>query len=453
MTKEDGKIKNDLPDYFSPFGRVGKEAAEQERFPEKLLDIINIKDPYSNAVETVAVFACMGDMIDVALVDQVSHTVANQVQEMQVSKRDTFRCIEADEVDFFSGNGISQEIEHHGYNDPVKIYATIGARAKWSFGKFSIVPTLHKGILTSGRLDVLQAVLESQKKRSLFGESRATISQLTLPTRKPQHISKNKGIGIVYPIVDTHLIGQFGNVDIIHRIAFDILTKLKAELQADNHSGLQLLDHLPVPNRKRLEADLQAEGYDIHGNVAVKKNGGDPAQTGFLANLRKLLPEWNESKITLPAQGSAKDYEKIITRVIQHIASPRDQEAMQQVLARIFDTTPKRTESLLPPTKSVLSAASSQTSSRVPDRVPQKRSSKVIVNQVSSRKSRNQLAEENAAKLAEEDFKMPSVKKKVDTLGWEEDFKVFEADNDRITSVSTDWEKDFESISRARKKK
>ena len=82
-----------------------------------------------------------------------------------------------------------------------------------------------------------------------------------------------------------------------------VAVKSDAEEENISHPLKQIT--LPVPSRPLLEQQLQAEGYEIKGDKAVRKSNRDDEQTGLMATVFGAL--MGES-LKLPPEGRPEDF-------------------------------------------------------------------------------------------------------------------------------------------------
>ncbi len=332
-------IPNQWPDFFRASGNETPVSSELARVQQVLLDVFHLKDPNSDTVHTLAVVGCVDDVIDVVPVGDLHPSLQGSYQQARVSKRDKFRYIEAAEMDFYSISNISQQTDHQGFNDPITLRARVSARAKIVLGKLEIKKVLHQGELTVGRLDLLHAYASSQFPISTFGENHAQINQLIVATRPLQAVEKRQGIGLVYPIIDAGTIEQMGNNHIMMRVTHDLLAFLQKDMldQGITHPFVSAI--LPLPNRERVERELEAEGYVIKDDTATRstKKSTTPASGSFIDKLRQLLPSWSQEQIQIPPQATPEDYVQLIREVLLVISTPDDKRLFSTLSDVSFD--------------------------------------------------------------------------------------------------------------------
>lgn len=218
---------------------------------------------------------------------------------------------------------LEQPGDSPGLNDPVYLYGKL-------FGIFPEAPNSLgiEGQLTVTRADILQGIADGDKYGFTYA---AGTNHSQLPTRclhfmvpgdNDSELQRGAGAVIVYPLPTAELAANDpSNEMTIKQIVFDILQSLKKDLEANNvRSKLSKLD-LPVPSRSALEASLEARGYGIKGNTAVRKmpvpGVNNPIMDGVLEHLYGKI---TRDKLELPPEGTLDDFVELAGMAMKSIS-------------------------------------------------------------------------------------------------------------------------------------
>ena len=210
------------------------------------------------------------------------------------------RQIEAAEIYLFYLQVLEQLPETPGLNDPIYLYGTL-------FGPYpSASPVAGvEGQLTITRADLLEGMLIGAEFSFRFagnGEGTPRCFHLPLPADGDEEIRQGRGVVIAYPLLPPELIlTDVANELFACRLLYDTLSALKSDAEEEKISHPLKQITLPVPSRTLLEQQLQAEGYEIKNDKAVRK----AEQSGLLANVfGALLSE----SLKLPPEGRPEDF-------------------------------------------------------------------------------------------------------------------------------------------------
>ena len=127
-----------------------------------------------------------------------------------------------------------------------------------------------------------------------------------------------RGAGFIfaYPLLppDMMLYGASNEV-LISQYLFDILTGIRDDLEEENIKVPLRRMRLPVPNRLSLEQELEAQGYVIKGDTAVRKPNTKGGFNGFVHSVFGS----SKDELTLPAEGSIEEFLRIADQVIHSL--------------------------------------------------------------------------------------------------------------------------------------
>lgn len=332
------------PPYFQP--RPGQESPptkELLRIPANLLDVFYFRDSEDGPTELVVVLGCLGEDVDIVTGEAITdlpHDLKEQLKTVQVSQRQVFRSITAQELYVFSLDAVEQQAQTAGYNNAVYLYGKMHARLSPNLGRAQITPLQNEGRLTVGRLDMLHAYRESLAH--VFQNPQATDEKMyhfMVPAAPVVEVKQGRGITLVYPILDPEVFDKADNSIIVMRIVYDLLSKLQQDMIKEGNQHPFTKKNIPVPSRRRLEAELEADGYEIQSNVATKRakahKQSAQGQITFLTRLREMASHWAEPHISLPLQAKPKGYLKIIDQVLKAVATKEDKRMMKTLSQRV----------------------------------------------------------------------------------------------------------------------
>lgn len=330
------------PDFFE----VDQSTTEQTAHaPKNLIDAFYIR-PYENGPTTfIGVVGNEDGSLQTVVNDStlpLSGSIPEQVEAVRIAQRDIFRGITADRIAVLGINAIEQNIATRGFNDPVALYGDL-ATANPNGPEHA--NATRRGRMVVGRLDFLQAYRTGidNALRSVNPENaNARIIPLLLPVGANQN-NQRPEVVLAYPIFDPMTVEYGDNGVFTRHIVYDLLVRLQHDLVEEGVSHPLSSYELPVPNRKRLEAELAVDGYRIEGDqaVRVKAQSNAPAQ-GLLGRLRQITQGWGAERITLPPEATDVDYVAVIDEIVPHIQTPHDRAiatlAGSMVAARVAYT-------------------------------------------------------------------------------------------------------------------
>ncbi len=302
-----------LPKYF--LSRAGEpNPARQPQSPSHVVDCFRLSNSYTASQEWIVATDSLGNLQ--ALPDSNRANLSAQVQtelawfEMSGYRK---RQIEATEIYLFYLQVMEQLPEAPGLNDLIYLYGTL-------FGPYPSASPIAgiEGQLTITRADLLEGLLLGAEFPFRFagnGEGTPRCFHLPLPADGEEEIRQGRGVVVAYPLLPPELtITDVTNELFACRLIYDTLTALKEDAAEEkiNHPLNQIT--LPVPSRPMLEQQLQAEGYEIKDDKAVRKANRDGKEPGLLATVfGALLSE----SLKLPPEGRPEDFVELARLTLQ----------------------------------------------------------------------------------------------------------------------------------------
>jgi hypothetical protein len=177
-----------------------------------------------------------------------------------------------------------------GVNDAMYLYGAL--RGPYPATKGSPVSTIE-GQLTVTRSDLLSALVDGTRDAFAYrpeGHGSRCVHAL-LPGERAEILDGGQGTVLAFPLAPVWTLDSLvPNDRVAGQIFYDVLHALYRDLREPLE--------LPVPSRAAVAAELQAEGFTIEGDTAVRTK-----RSGILG---ALMPE--REKRTLPREGSLDEY-------------------------------------------------------------------------------------------------------------------------------------------------
>jgi hypothetical protein len=226
-----------------------------------------------------------------------------------------------DGVEFYTFHleALEQPPETPGLNDPVYLYGTL-------YGPFPAASDESlrgiQGQLTVNRLDLLAGLVNSSKYSFHYqtgaAGSTSRCFNILLPGDREEEINRGKGLVMAYPLMPGEIgLGDPWNEFLVSTLIFDMLAALKEDIEQEKVNHPLRTMTLPVVNRFSFEKDLEANGYVIKGDMAMRQ----PNVANLLPNilpdvLKHPLPsavtnaigKVIKDKFTLPPEGTVDDF-------------------------------------------------------------------------------------------------------------------------------------------------
>ena len=252
-------------------------------------------------------------------INQLSSDIQSQIAFSEVATEGKIRLVETVEFYLFNIQLLEQAAGAPGLNDPIYLYGTLHGPFPQSSGQDAYA---IEGQLTVTRSDLLDALVQGAKyrfKTSGGGAdigSTANLFHMVLPGDRDEETLRGAGFIFAYPLLppDMMLYGASNEV-LISQYLFDILTGIRDDLEEENIKVPLRRMRLPVPNRLSLEQELEAQGYIIKGDTAVRKPNTKGGLNGFVHSVFGS----SKDELTLPAEGSIEEFLRIADQVIHSL--------------------------------------------------------------------------------------------------------------------------------------
>lgn len=253
-------------------------------------------------------------------IDALGNDIQTQIAFSEVANEGKIRLVETIEFYLFNIQLMEQAAGSPGLNDPVYLYGTLhGPYPQSASGEALAVD----GQLTVTRADLLDALVQGAKykfKAQGGGADEGTTTgmyHMVLAGDRNEETIRGAGYIFAYPLLppDMMLYGS-SNEMLISQYLYDILSGIRDDLEEENLKLPLRKMRLPVPNRIALEQDLEAQGYMIKGDTAIRK----PSASGGLQGMvQSVFGSGRQDKLELPAQGSLTDFINLTEQVINSI--------------------------------------------------------------------------------------------------------------------------------------
>jgi hypothetical protein len=320
-----------------PYFQLGDETDSADlRIPASILDIFYLRTTVHTPAYLAVVVGCMGGYLDIFIGDairQLPELLYGQVQAIQTSRRDQFRILTAQSLGLFTLDAMEQAVQIAGFNDAVYLFGWMQMRIESVNGRLDKQP-----LQINGRLDLLHTFRQSAAH--VFTDPHnpnEKMYHLLIPAGPASDIQQGKHLVLLYPILDPQLFERAHNSFIVMRLAYDLLLALQQDMLQAGSPHPFVRQPLPVPSRKRLEEELKRDGYEVKGDVAIKKFQVQPqlGQIRFLMRLRQVAQRWVGERIALPPQAMSTDYQKLIDHLLKDIATTADKRMMAAMKGRV----------------------------------------------------------------------------------------------------------------------
>lgn len=319
-----------LPAYFHPERATGIAHEQLTGLPANVIDAFYVQSSADGATDMVYVVGMRDGTVKAVInaPEQDEDTlIRDQMRSLQVSQRETFRGIRAQNLSLLSVTHIELGPATQGLNDPVNIHGMLNSTIRTGLQEAQAVPLQANGVLTVGRLDLLRAYREGTAHafQSLSEHGvRSFMIPLHVPAGPVPAVEQGKDIALAYTMFSPAVFEQADNSYLTLSLAYDLLTSLKEDMKACGIRGMLTDVDIPVPNRALLEAELRNEGYRIEGNQAVQADEAVHGEGGLLKRLRQMAAEWSAERIELPREATHHDYLYLIDRTLEDVSTSED---------------------------------------------------------------------------------------------------------------------------------
>jgi hypothetical protein len=257
--------------------------------------------------------AIAGDQINF-----LSEDIKSQLALSEVACGGNNRLVEAIEFYLFNVQLMEQAPNAPGLNDPIYLYGTL-------HGPYpnSQAPYFIEGQLTVSRADLLSGLLQGFPYRftapGMGAEpgSSDSVYHMTLPGDRDEETIRGAGIIFAYPLMPPDMMSYgAGNEILIKQYLFDIISAIKEDLESENIKLPLRRMKLPIPSRLSMEQELEAQGYLIKGDTAVRKPN---ASGGFQGLLHSVFGSGKADKLELPQEGKTAQFMQLAEQVLHSL--------------------------------------------------------------------------------------------------------------------------------------
>lgn len=213
------------------------------------------------------------------------------------------RLLDVEELWLMSIQMLEQPGDAPGINDPVHLYGRllgplpdgVGGSLLSADGQLSLTRSDLLAGLVYGAQDAL--VLATQP------ESRCLHAML--PADRPEVLSQGRAVVLAYATLPSELSPQDScNEPLVANLLYDLLAATKADAVAAGAEHPLKGCVIPVPSRAELERTLLSKGFEVKGDVAVRKSDSSRKLAGMLAT---LFGAQDADRMTLPPEGTVDD--------------------------------------------------------------------------------------------------------------------------------------------------
>jgi hypothetical protein len=325
--------------------------------------------------------------------------------------------IDAGELYLFDLQMVELLRDAPGLNDPLYLYGAL--RGPYP-GALDTETAAVEGQLTVSRGDLLAGLIDGVERAFHYerSSSGARLVHALLPGETADVIDAGRGLVLAFPLAPMSMLGGFANDLVAAQIFHDVLVAMRAELR--------VAGALPIPNRKALEEQLDAEGWTIEGDTATRL-----ADRGVVAS---LLGRGQERR-ALPRQGTLEEFVAEATAMLARMGAPSPTTAA--IRRRIAARANARVTPPPPPRPTPPSAPSDAPASTARPRVAT---------------SRSEWIQDFVDAHRAPDRPPPQLRRPARAVApesesdWSSDFEELPevADDPRHNKPSPDWSKDFE---------
>jgi hypothetical protein len=334
-----------LPRYFVPHAATPAEPVRPETSAVvNVVDAFRLESAYLGEQEWIVGFDAVGQMLAVPGSERAVLPASTQAQlaHHEVSSGRSPRRIAAAELFFFSVELVEHPADEEGINDPVYLYGTL--MGPWPGEALARVPgqlTVNRGALLAGLTHgASDAFIYAQDAES---KTAPRSYHAMLPGDRPEVLAQGRGLVLAYPVVPIDMqVRNAANDQLVADILHDVLEQLQQD--AREHGGPELLRQLelPVPSRIQAVLELEAQGYEVNGDVATLRRPGG----GLVGKLAGLL---GGEKVRIPPEATAPEFLELARRALGVLPGwPNEAERTLRALIRPGNGLPTSTVGRVP---------------------------------------------------------------------------------------------------------
>lgn len=266
-----------------------------------------------------------------------------QVHHHEMLSRKPPRHLDVGEVWLLALQLVEQPGDAPGLDDPIWLYGRL-------FGPFPTPadgPTGGAAVMVDGQLTVTRSDVLAGFARGgtdalhVAATPPARALHAMLPADREEEIERGKGVVLCYPMVPAELgATDAGNEALVAQLLHDVLAATAADAKNHGHRHpLAAMKHLPVPSRDDVERELDAKGWDVTGDVAVRRS--DATKKGSLGGfLSSVFGVPDHMRLELPPEGTLDDFLRLAELSLPHFPGYPDRRA-SAVAARTVHGQPR----------------------------------------------------------------------------------------------------------------
>jgi hypothetical protein len=233
---------------------------------------------------------------------------------------------------------VEQPGDAPGLDDPVWLYGRL-------YGPFPTGPdgaVMLDGQLTVARSDLLGGFSRGAPDAlHVHASPPARSLHALLPADREEELEAGRGLVLTYPMVPAEL-GPLdaGNEALVAQLLHDVLSATAMDAKKHGHRHpLAAMKVLPVPCREDVERELDAKGWDVKGDVAIRRS--DATKKGSLGGfLSSVFGVPDHMRLELPPEGTVDDFVRLAELSLPHFPGFPDRRA-SAVTARTLHGQPR----------------------------------------------------------------------------------------------------------------
>jgi hypothetical protein len=327
------------PRYFVPHAASPAEPVRPDASAlVNVVDTFRLEIGYLGEQEWIVGLDAVGQMMAVPGSERGLLPASTQAQlaHHEVSSGRSPRRIAASELFFFSVELVEHPSDEEGVNDPVYLYGAL--MGPWPGTELARVPgqlTVNRGAVLAGLAHgASDAFIYTQDPES---KTAPRSHHALLPGDRPETLAQGRGLVLAYPAVPMDMqVRNAANDRLVADILHDVLEQLQQD--AREHGGPELLRQLelPVPSRIQAVVELEAQGYEVNGDVAILRR----PRGGLVGKLTGWL---GAEKVKVPPEAAAPEFIELARRALGVLPGwPNEAEQALRALVRPGNSTPMR---------------------------------------------------------------------------------------------------------------
>ncbi len=297
-----------LPRFFVRRSDSGELPAPDPNGAHLAVDRLRLGSRHQAEQEWVIASDGLGNLLAVPEGAALPAHVQAQTGYHELASSQRPRLLDGAEFYLFNLQLLEQPARCPGLEDPVYLYGTL-------FGPYpapgGVPPGGIEGQLTVTRGDLLDGLVQGANYAFRYAPPDGVGApprcfHALLPGDRQEALEGGRGLILAYPLLPSELsLHHEGNEFLVNSLFFDLLKALQEDAAAAHIPTSLTGVRLPVPSRPLLEQELEAQGYAIEGDSAVKKV---ESAEGFRGLLASVFGRFVEEEMALPVEGEIEDY-------------------------------------------------------------------------------------------------------------------------------------------------